>query len=61
LPLQEGVQHRVIETGELQNESFLNNPPDRCFFCKQDLFLRMRRSLNKNAFRLFSMEAMQMI
>jgi pyridinium-3,5-biscarboxylic acid mononucleotide sulfurtransferase len=40
--LQEAVQHRVIMTGELQNESFLNNPPDRCFFCKQDLFQRMR-------------------
>ncbi|MBI5847052.1 MAG: ATP-dependent sacrificial sulfur transferase LarE [Nitrospirae bacterium] len=41
--LQEGVQHRIIMTGELQNESFLNNPPDRCFYCKQDLFQRMRQ------------------
>ncbi len=41
--LQEGVQHRVIMTGELQNESFVNNPPDRCFFCKQDLFQRMQQ------------------
>lgn len=40
--LQEAVSHRVIMTGELQNESFVNNPPDRCFFCKQDLFQRMR-------------------
>ncbi|MBI5634472.1 MAG: ATP-dependent sacrificial sulfur transferase LarE [Nitrospirae bacterium] len=41
--LQEDVRHRVIMTGELQNESFVSNPPDRCFFCKQDLFLRMRQ------------------
>lgn len=41
--LQEGVSHRVILTGALQDESFLNNPPDRCFFCKQDLFQRMRQ------------------
>jgi pyridinium-3,5-biscarboxylic acid mononucleotide sulfurtransferase len=41
--LQEDVKHRVIMTGELQNESFVNNPPDRCFFCKQDLFRRMRQ------------------
>lgn len=40
---QEGVQHRVILTGELQNEAFVKNPPDRCFFCKQDLFQRMLR------------------
>ena len=49
--LQEGVQHRVIETGELQNESFLNNPPDRCFFCKQDLFLRMRQIAEQECFQ----------
>jgi len=41
--LQEDVKHRVIMTGELQNESFVNNPPDRCFFCKEDLFRRMRQ------------------
>jgi len=48
--LQEEVQHRVIETGELQNESFVNNPPDRCFFCKQDLFLRMRQIAEEECF-----------
>jgi uncharacterized protein len=48
--LQEDVQHRVIETGELQNESFLNNPPDRCFFCKQDLFMRMQKIAEKECF-----------
>jgi len=48
--LQEGVQHRVIMTGELQNESFLNNPPDRCFFCKQDLFQRMRQIAEEESF-----------
>jgi uncharacterized protein len=48
--LQEGIQHRVIMTGELQNESFLNNPPDRCFFCKQDLFQRMRQIAKEECF-----------
>ncbi|MBI5075743.1 MAG: ATP-dependent sacrificial sulfur transferase LarE [Nitrospirae bacterium] len=48
--LQEGVQHRVIMTGELQNESFLNNPPDRCFFCKQDLFQRMQQIAEAESF-----------
>jgi uncharacterized protein len=48
--LQEGVQHRVIMTGELQNESFVNNPPDRCFFCKQDLFQKMRQIAEEECF-----------
>ncbi len=48
--LHEGVQHRVIMTGELQNESFISNPPDRCFFCKQDLFQRMRQIAEEGSF-----------
>lgn len=48
--LQENVRHRVIMTGELQNESFLKNPPDRCFFCKQDLFQRMQQIAEEEAF-----------
>ena len=48
--LQEDVSHRVIMTGELQNESFLNNPPDRCFFCKQDLFQRMRKIAEEESY-----------
>jgi uncharacterized protein len=27
-----------IETAELRDEAFAANPPDRCFFCKQELF-----------------------
>ncbi len=38
----EGADHRVIRTGEMQNELFITNPPDRCFHCKQDLFRRLR-------------------
>lgn len=33
-----GVEHRVIRTEELKNEAFSNNPPDRCFYCKDELF-----------------------
>ncbi len=48
--LQENVRHRVIMTGELQNESFLKNPPDRCFFCKQDLFQRIQQIAKEEAY-----------
>jgi len=30
-----------IETGELENEAFAANTPDRCFFCKKELFGRL--------------------
>jgi pyridinium-3,5-biscarboxylic acid mononucleotide sulfurtransferase len=30
-----------IKTGELENEDFAANTPDRCFFCKKELFGRL--------------------
>jgi uncharacterized protein len=33
-----GVQHEFLETQELSNQNFLNNPKDRCYWCKKDLF-----------------------
>ena len=33
-----GARHRFIETDELEDPSFTNNPPERCYFCKQHLF-----------------------
>ena len=37
-----GAEHLVIHTDELSNESFVSNPPDRCFFCKEELFRKLR-------------------
>jgi uncharacterized protein len=36
------VRHRVIDSEELSLPEFRNNPPDRCFYCKRELFLRLR-------------------
>ncbi len=33
-----GARHRLIETSELAIEHFANNPPERCFYCKKELF-----------------------
>ncbi len=33
-----GVRHREIETDELSLAGFRNNPPDRCYHCKRELF-----------------------
>jgi len=37
-----GVDHRFTETSELSNESFVSNTPERCFFCKDELFGKLR-------------------
>ena len=37
-----GVEHVVFETSELAIESFADNPPDRCYFCKKELFSKLR-------------------
>jgi len=33
-----GVHHEFLETQELSNQNFLNNPKERCYWCKKDLF-----------------------
>ncbi len=37
-----GVEHLVINTNELSSESFVSNPPERCFYCKEELFRKLR-------------------
>lgn len=46
-----GVEHLVIHTDELLNESFLSNTPDRCFFCKEELFRKLRKIAAERNFR----------
>lgn len=37
-----GARHVVIETRELEIDGFSENPPDRCYHCKRELFGRVR-------------------
>jgi pyridinium-3,5-biscarboxylic acid mononucleotide sulfurtransferase len=36
-----GVRHRVIVSEELDIEGFADNPVDRCYFCKRELFTKI--------------------
>ncbi len=36
-----GFQHEVIQTDELENPSYSANNPDRCFFCKDELYTKL--------------------
>ncbi|MBU2009789.1 MAG: ATP-dependent sacrificial sulfur transferase LarE [Chloroflexi bacterium] len=35
------LRHRTIETLEMEEPAFTGNPPDRCYFCKKELFQRL--------------------
>jgi uncharacterized protein len=36
-----GVKHIIINTNELDDENFASNPPERCYYCKKELFSRL--------------------
>lgn len=38
-----GARHKVIKTEELNNQDFMSNPPDRCYYCKKELFAKLAR------------------
>ena len=46
-----GVDHLVIHTEELSNESFVSNPQDRCFYCKEELFKKLRKIAAERGYR----------
>jgi uncharacterized protein len=37
-----GVRYKVIHTHEVANPDFVKNPPLRCYYCKQELFSRLK-------------------
>ena len=36
-----GFNHEIIHTEELENDSYRANNPDRCFFCKDELYTKL--------------------
>jgi len=39
-----GLRHRLIQTSELEIPGFTDNPVDRCYFCKNELFSTLRKT-----------------
>ncbi len=46
-----GVRHKIIKTAELKNSAFCRNPLKRCYFCKKELFRRLKEIARKNKIR----------
>jgi len=38
-----GVKHLTVTTEELAHPEFVQNPPNRCYHCKQELFRQLRQ------------------
>ena len=42
-----GIRHRVIRTEEFADPNYLRNQPDRCYFCKSELYGRLAGMLGE--------------
>lgn len=43
-----GIQNIVMHFDELEIEGFANNPPNRCYLCKYELFSRIKEQTGKH-------------
>lgn len=46
-----GIAHMTIDTSELGIEGFANNPPNRCYFCKSELFGKLREIAKEKSYK----------
>ena len=44
-----GIRHRLIRSNELRIPRFAANPVNRCYYCKRELFHRLRRVADRHA------------
>ena len=44
----EGVRHKIIDSEELDIPGFAENPPDRCYHCKRELFSKLLACAREN-------------
>ncbi|MBN1128982.1 MAG: hypothetical protein JXA71_08350, partial [Chitinispirillaceae bacterium] len=45
-----GLPHRIIVSEETEIEGFADNPPDRCYYCKRELFSRLTTIAKEEGF-----------
>jgi len=44
-----GVKHIVVETNELEDPEFTSNSPQRCYYCKKELFSLLKKIAKENS------------
>jgi len=45
-----GFRHQVIHTNEFEDPDYVNNPPERCYFCKRALFKELKNIAEEKGF-----------
>lgn len=43
-----GVRHIFVKTEEFENDRFLSNPANRCYWCKRELFSKLKEIADQN-------------
>lgn len=38
-----GIRYKIVNTEETDNIKFKENPPDRCYYCKTELFSKLKQ------------------
>jgi pyridinium-3,5-biscarboxylic acid mononucleotide sulfurtransferase len=46
-----GARHILVRSGEMEEDAFLANPPERCYVCKKRVFGSLRVLAAENGFR----------
>jgi len=46
-----GIPHLIIYTEEFKNTKFMRNHADRCYWCKRELFLKIRKIADKKGYK----------
>jgi pyridinium-3,5-biscarboxylic acid mononucleotide sulfurtransferase len=46
-----GAEVEVVATREFEREEYVSNPPNRCYFCKAELFQRMEEVARERGYR----------
>lgn len=46
-----GIPHMTIDTSELNIAGFSENPPNRCYFCKSELFTKLREIAREKGYK----------
>ncbi len=47
-----GIRHMIIVSEELEIPGYSENPPDRCFYCKSELFSKLKFIADRDGFEV---------
>jgi uncharacterized protein len=49
-----GIRHELVESNELEIPGFAENPVNRCYFCKSELFRIIRNIANRHSIKVIA-------